>query len=166
MEQRSAAMTPLILDRQENTIPTQDEALIAKQSSLLLARMIDEARSNRLMRFRVRSEENAPDEVVTVPMAAFRLLNDILIQMAQGNTVTVIPIHAELTTQEAADLLNVSRPFLVDQLEQGLIPFHKVGTHRRIFFKDLMEYKKGTEAERLKALEELASQAQELNLGY
>ena len=88
----------------------------------------------------------------------------MLTQMAQGNAVTLIPIHAELTTQQAADILNVSRPFLVEQLEKNAIPYRKVGTHRRILFKDLMDYKANMDRNRLKALEELSAQGQELGI--
>jgi len=86
--------------------------------------------------------------------------------MAKGNAVTLIPVHAELTTQQAAQILNVSRPFLIEQLEKGVIPYRKVGTHRRVMFKDLMEYKQTMDHSRLNALEELSAIDQELGLGY
>ena len=86
--------------------------------------------------------------------------------MAKGNAVTLIPVHAELTTQQAAQILNVSRPFLIEQLEKSVIPYRKVGTHRRVMFKDLMEYKQTMDRNRLNALEELSAIDQELGLGY
>lgn len=101
-----------------------------------------------------------------LPYAALKLFLQILTEMAEGNAITLIPIHAELTTQEAANLLNVSRPFLVGLLEEGKLPFHKVGTHRRIKFQDLMDFKKKFEQKSRKALDELAEQAQKLDMGY
>ena len=101
-----------------------------------------------------------------IPLAALRMLKDLLVQLSLGNSVTLMPIHAELTTQEAADLLSVSRPYLVSLLESGKITFHKAGSHRRIVLKDLLAYKKQQELESDAAMAELAREAQELGLGY
>ncbi len=144
--------------------PSEDDARLAQVSSRRLAKLLATRRKKPL---KIRFEpDGGSEEAVSIPVSAFRLLADILTEMARGNAVTLIPIHAELTTQQAADLINVSRPFLVEQLEKGVIPYRKVGTHRRILFKDLMQYKQAIDAKRLKALEELSAIDQELGLGY
>lgn len=113
----------------------------------------------RHVRLEVDSGEHA---TVTVPRAAFDLFLEILGQMANGNAVTIVPVHAELTTQQAADLLKVSRPHLVSLLEARKLPFRMVGTHRRVLFSDLTEYRKQQDIESRRAVAELAQQSQEL----
>jgi excisionase family DNA binding protein len=103
---------------------------------------------------------------VELPTAALRLLIDILGALAEGNAVKVVPVHAELTTQEAADLLNVSRPHLVKLLETGELSYHKTGKHRRVRFADLMDYKARRDTASEQAMTLLAAQAQALRTGY
>jgi excisionase family DNA binding protein len=141
------------------TLPTEQESKLARESSRLLATCIGHGETARLRVIEDKQE-------ITVPVSALRLLVDILAQMAEGNAVTIMPIHAELTTQQAADFLNVSRPHLVGLLEQNELPYRKVGTHRRILFKDLLDYQARSKVERKKGLDELARQAQELGMGY
>lgn len=103
---------------------------------------------------------------LVLPRHALALLRDVLTEMADGNAVTIVPTHAELTTQQAADILNVSRPHLVKLLEEGKIPFSRTGSHRRIRFQDLMTYKNVRDHRSQEVLEELTKQAQELGMGY
>ncbi len=138
-------------------MPTDAEVTLAAESSRLLAACVGPGESARLRLIDGCTE-------VTVPVSAIHMLVDILNQMAQGNAVSLVPIHAELTTQQAADLLNVSRPFLVKQLEADELPFHKLGRHRRIRFSDLMDYRDRIDQEGAAVADELAAQA--LGLGY
>jgi len=103
---------------------------------------------------------------IRLPMAALQPLSEILSELADGNAVKFVPVHAELKTQEAADLLNVSRPYLVMLLETGKLAFHKTGKHRRIRFNDLMTYKQLRDEASQSALGNLAAEAQELRMGY
>jgi excisionase family DNA binding protein len=145
----------------EPVAPTEEEMRLARESSQRLAHYADE----RSLRMRI-SEGNRNDETIELPASAVRLLVRILTEMAEGNAITLIPVHAELTTQQAADLLNVSRPFLIGLLEEKQIPYRRVGSHRRILFKDLMAYKRRSDAQREKTLEELAALGQELGVGF
>jgi excisionase family DNA binding protein len=119
-----------------------------------------------VQRVEIRAEGSSADLRVALPKEAFELFLEVLGQMANGNAVTIMPVHAELTTQQAADLLNVSRPHVVALLEESKIAHRMVGTHRRIRVADLLEYKKKDDTERAAALEELASEAQKHDLGY
>jgi excisionase family DNA binding protein len=107
--------------------------------------------------------EDGPGERLVLPAPAVRLLTGILAEFARGHTMTAYPIPTELTTKEAADLLNVSRPHLITLLDQEQIPYYKVGTHRRIALSDLLEYNRKSKARRDAALAELATLGQELN---
>lgn len=106
------------------------------------------------------------EEAVKLPAPVGPLLLEILEAMATGSSVAVLRKEAELTTQQAADVLNVSRPFLVGLLEQGALRFRKVGTHRRVRIDDVLRYKNEVDAARRRALDELVADAQELDMGY
>ncbi len=142
-------------------LPTPQEAEEAKTTSRALSKYAHNAR----LHLKIAGNNIEPDDLI-LPGYAINLLLDILTEMSKGNAITVMPIHAELSTQETAELLNVSRPHLVDLLEQGKIPFRRVGTHRRVLAKDVFDYKQRIDADRLKALDELAAQAQALGMGY
>ena len=145
-----------ILDHDAPLVPDQADSELAATASRELAR----ARKDSI---RVCLDDG---KELTLPKSVTPLLIHLLTEMSQGNAVTLIPVHAELSTQEAANLLNVSRPHLIKLLETNQIPFHKAGTHRRVKFSDLEAYRKGFEQQRQAALDELAAQAQALDMGY
>lgn len=106
------------------------------------------------------------DGVVEIPEKAFSLLKSILEKMSEGKTVSLVANESELTTQEAADILNVSRPYLVRLLNEEKLPYIKVGTHRRLVLEDVLAYDKQEKKKRRGLLNKLAEQAQDLNMGY
>lgn len=103
---------------------------------------------------------------ITFSGEVFRLIIEVLKTVSKGQPVTILPLQAELSTQEAADLLNVSRPYLVKLLDEGTIPSRKVGVYRRVLATDVLQYKQQNEVARHQALDELIKQAQELDMGY
>jgi len=111
-------------------------------------------------------DETQQRVVAELPTFALRLLRDILRELGSGNTVRLVAIHSELTTQEGADILNVSRPHLVKLLEAGQLPHTKTGSHRRIKLADVMAYKEQRDQSSYEAINELVSQAQKLGMGY
>jgi len=141
--------------------PSKDEVAMARTSGQRLALL---ARSGRSVTMRVR--DAGDEETIELPAGAVKLLVEILEDMASGRAVTIVPQNAELTTQQAADFLNVSRPFLVQFLEEQKLPYRKVGTHRRVRFEDVFLYKEKIDLERRKVLDALAVEAQDLGMGY
>lgn len=154
-------MTTLMPDHFETVSPSEADAVLARESSRRLATRKFGKRAS--VRIRLDDDEAEP---VVVPAAAVRLLLHLLTEMAQGNAVTLIPTHAELSTQQAADLLHVSRPYVVKLLDEGKIPSRAVGRYRKVRFDDLMAYKRKDDEARAKVLDELAADAQELGMGY
>jgi excisionase family DNA binding protein len=141
--------------------PTAQEAALARSSGQNLSRF---AHQNRPLTLTV--TDAGQDQPIELPAGAVLLLMDILEAMAAGRGITLIPENAELTTVQAADVLNVSRPFLIKLLEDGAIPYRKVGAHRRIRMEDVMSYKARIDAEREAILDQLAAEAQEGDMGY
>jgi excisionase family DNA binding protein len=147
----------------KQSVPTHEDAAIAKTSSLILESYLQKNFSHGT--FKLMSDQ-AEQEIVTIPASALSLLVEILTQMSAGNSVSIVSMKKELTTQEAADILQVSRPYFVELLESGEIPYRKVGTRRRVLTQDVINYKNRIDGARMETLAELSAQAQELNMGY
>jgi excisionase family DNA binding protein len=141
--------------------PSAQESTAARQSMQRLARY---ARENQSLTLRVTDADH--EDPIELPAGAVAMLMDILSAMAAGRGVTLIPVDAELTTVQSAEILNVSRPYLIKLLEEGQIPYRKVGKHRRIRMEDIMNYKRAIDKRREAVLDQLAAEAQEQDLGY
>jgi excisionase family DNA binding protein len=140
-------------------LPSEADAALAKETGRVLASRLGD---NNLVRLQIM--DGGSRATVKLPAAAARLLVRILDEMARGNAVTLIPVHAELTTQEAADMLHISRPSLIQLLDEGKMEYRRIGTHRRVRFDALMKYKRQADAARRAVLAELAAYDQEIGI--
>jgi len=151
-------MTATFLESSPRSLPN-DESMIAHESSIVLARHVKKGEN---LKLRVVDSEH--EEVIELPAAVVTLLLGMLRMMAKGLGITLTPLHSELTTRQAADILNVSRPYLIKLLEAGEIPYHKVGRHRRIRREDVMKYRQKIRREREAILDQMVAEAQEMGL--
>lgn len=142
--------------------PSPETAEQAKRALRVLAALP----RRRARTVELRPKEGADAVQVTVPREAFDLFLEVLGQMASGNAVTVLPVHSELTTQQVADLLDVSRPYVVRLLDDGKLPSRKVGAHRRVRTEDVLAYELRDDARRREVLDALTGEAQKYALGY
>jgi excisionase family DNA binding protein len=139
--------------------PRADESKLAREALVRIRRVLkDHPREGEPVQLTLEDGH----ETVTVPPVVLTLLVRVLANLAAGQGVTLVPAHAELTTQQAADLLNVSRPYLIKLLKEDKINYRTVGTHRRITASSLMDYKARDDAERRKVADELAAMTREI----
>jgi excisionase family DNA binding protein len=142
-------------------VPTDDDIKLAKEGSRTLSPLVSEREAPTLT-----IATSKKTVKIVLPQDVFKLLISVLAEIGRGNAVTVMPLEAELTTQQAADILNVSRPYLIELLLGGNIPYRKVGTRRRVKLIDILNYKSQIDEARMKVLEDLAAEAQKLDMGY
>lgn len=154
-------MRTQVFDPEQAFYPDAHNRMLALQSSRELAELSREPHD---VRIRIVGEGKHPE--IVLPSLAVQSLVALLAEMANGNAVSLVSMQAELTTQQAADLLNVSRPFVIKLIETGELPCRLVGSHRRIPLQNLLDYKKKNATARQQALDALAEQAQSLGMGY
>lgn len=144
----------------EPVAPSEMDVKLARLSSRQLSRLI-----GRALKIGPR-DQNGATETIEIPAGAVPIIQHVLACMAQGMAVSLVPVHTQLTTQQAATLLGVSRPFVIKLLDEKAIPYTKVNRHRRIVLQDLLDYKHKMQAARRQTLAELAEESQKLGIGY
>lgn len=151
-----------VIDRLEN----KEEVELAKAAQRCIVSALDNSHAVNIaiVEDGVEKLDNSP--LLRLPPKVLRLIADLLGSLAEGKAVSVVPKDLDVTTQEAAMFLNVSRPYLIRLLEEGKIRFHKVGSHRRIRFDDIVHYKEERTRKSNDALQALADQAQEIGMDY
>jgi|BarGraNGADG00212_2_1021979.scaffolds.fasta_scaffold76664_2 excisionase family DNA binding protein len=155
-----AIMNPTTTDESRTPIaaPEAEAAAVVQLRDFMASKAVGE---------RHHASLRSPDgHQLEIPNSIYRVLVAAVAAMAQGNAVAIVPVHHELTTQQAAELLGVSRPHLVKLVDGGEIPHHKTGSHRRIYFEDLMRYRDVRDAQRTEALRELTRKSAEFGLEY
>ena len=145
------------------TLPSAEEIALAKLSSQELSAVIES--NGESQRINVIDKSGKTHEV-TLPASALNMMIEVLTQLGQGNSVSITPIHAELTTQEGADMLTMSRPTFIKLLDSGKIQFNRTGNRRKVLFSAVMSYKQDLENQRLTTLSELSELDQEMGMGY
>lgn len=148
--------------RLEPVLASEDEGKQAVQAAQAIGQYMDTGEGRRIVSLKL--GDHRDEACVPLPASATKLLLDVLTHFADGNAVMVLPIHREISTQQAADLLNISRPYLVRMLERDELPYRQVGTRRRLQLKDVLAYKARQAADRKRVLDELTAQAEELGL--
>lgn len=143
---------------------TKEDQKLAMSSLQGFQVVSQKLKSSRKIGVRIKIQETG--KFITIPKKALTLLSAIIQNMAEGKTISIVHSNSEISTQQAADMLNVSRPHLVKLLETQKIPFKKVGSHRRVLLKDIMNYEEQLAKQRESQLDFLSNQAQDLNLGY
>ena len=143
---------------------TKADQKLALSSLAEFVHLSQELKASRKTSVKIKVQETG--EYMTIPKKALELLSQIIRNMSEGRSISLIPSDSEISTQQAADMLNVSRPHLVKLLKEGAIPHKKTGSHRRILLQDLIAYGEKIANHREAQLDFLAKQAQQLNLGY
>ena len=141
--------------------PSPQEASLARSAYQVLS-----THSGRKVPLRLSLRDNGDAQSIDLPVSAVDLLMDALKAIAGGRGVVLIPENSELTTEQAAKFLNVSRPFVIKLLDQNAIPHRRVGKHRRIRVEDVMAYKDAIDVERQRILEQLTREGQVDDMGY
>jgi excisionase family DNA binding protein len=146
-------------------VPTEQEAEMAKVAQRCIMAALDHSRANKILLIS-EDEDFKSAPVLELPPKALRFFADMLGMMAQQKPIALVPQNHEVTTQEAAIVLNVSRPFVVKLIESGQLKCRKVGRHRRIEFAEVLRMQETMKKESDQSLQDLASISQELDMGY
>ena len=141
---------------------TSDEAEMARLAQRFIVESLDHSRAAKI----TLTSDNGDAPSVSVPTKTLRFIADVLGALSERQPVVFMPAKREVSTVEAANFLNVSRPFVIKEIDEGRLPHRKVGSHRRIAFEDLMRYANEMHARQREAMQRLSDNAADLGLDY